>query len=74
MQQEKLTVPGLLQDLVSDQRLSAADAKLFAAGLRQSRAKLSHPIELIDSAGLTDRGNPSQTLTAEVLMLWLSKR
>jgi hypothetical protein len=32
MQQKKLTVAGLVQDLVSDQRLSVADAKLFAAG------------------------------------------
>ena len=74
MQQEKLTVAGLVQDLVSDQRLSAADAKLFAAGVRQSRTKMNHPIELIDAAGLTDMANPAQTLTAETLMLWLSKR
>ena len=74
MQQEKLTVGVLVQDLVSDQRLSVADAKLFAAGLRQGRTKMSHPIELIDAAGLTDMANPAQTLTAETLMLWLSKR
>ncbi len=74
MQQKKLTVAGLVQDLVSDQRLSVADAKLFAAGLRQGRTKMSHPIELIDAAGLTDMANPAQTLTAETLMLWLSKR
>ena len=74
MQQKKLTVAGLVQDLVSDQRLSVADAKLFAAGVRQGRTKMSHPIELIDAAGLTDMANPAQTLTAETLMLWLSKR
>ena len=74
MQQKKLTVAGLVQDLVSDQRLSVADAKLFAAGLRQGRTKMSHPIELIDAAGLTDMANPAHTLTAETLMLWLSKR
>ena len=74
MQQKKLTVAGLVQDLISDQRLSVADAKLFAAGVRQGRTKMSHPIELIDAAGLTDMANPAQTLTAETLMLWLSKR
>jgi general secretion pathway protein E len=74
MQQKKLTVAGLVQDLVSDQRLSVADAKLFAAGVRQGRTKMSHPIELIDAAGLTDMANPAHTLTAETLMLWLSKR
>ena len=74
MQQQKLTLAGLVQDLVSDQRLSADEAKLFAAGVRQNQTKMSHPIEVIDAAGLTDKANPAQTLTAETIMLWLSKR
>ncbi len=69
----RLTLDGVLKDLVSDQLVSRADADKLLADRRISRGD-QHPLVVIGEQRFKDPRNPRKTLHAEALTEWLAEK
>lgn len=69
-----LNLRSVLNDLVSDGRLSTSDAESLSLKSRTKAQINWHPIELIAEFEAADQKNPAKNLDLETLTLWLCER
>ncbi|WP_346837747.1 GspE/PulE family protein [Microbulbifer sp. SAOS-129_SWC] len=68
-----LDLPGLLEDLVSHQRVSRADANRLIGTPRTAEQAQMHPLTYIASCELQDQQHPGRVLDRETLTVWLAE-
>jgi general secretion pathway protein E len=70
----RLSLAGVLDDLVSDGILDAGEAKLFLHSRTPKDIAERHPLELIAEARIKRKDDPNRLLLLEELTVWLAKR
>ncbi len=69
-----LNLRSVLNDLVTDGRLSTSDAEMLSLRSRTKEQLVWHPIELIAEQEPVDQQNPAKNLDLETLTHWLCER
>ncbi len=71
---EKLSLRGLLNDLVADGRMEQVDADFVKTKAQQKQMRSWHPIDVIAASESGDRSRSGRTLTADAILEWLGDR
>lgn len=71
---EKLSLRGLLNDLVADGRMEQVDADFVKTKAQQKQMRSWHPIDVIAASESGDRSRTGRTLTADAILEWLGDR
>ncbi len=69
-----LDLPGLLQALLDDQRISQHNLERIRSTSRSRQEAAQHVLNYLADQRLEDEANPGNYLTIEVLLEWLGKR
>ena len=72
--EEKLSLRGLLNDLVTDGRMAQADAEGVRAKAQQKQMRSWHPIDVIAASECQDPARAGHVLSTDAILEWLSDR
>ena len=69
-----LDLRNILNDLVTDGRMSQADANTLSGTSRSKEQAIMHPLAYVSLQNLDDKAHPGKKLSGEVLTHWLAEK